>query len=88
VASSIWYGAFSPLEARALGSGALDSGRPSPRKALLEQLRSVLVGTVVAGVARAAHLHSVGSTVLFSDAGVRELPEQAARPVLVYAREG
>jgi hypothetical protein len=69
VASSIWYGALSPLEARAVGSAAVDRGRPSPRKALLELLRGVLVGTVVAGVARAAHLHGVGATVLFSDAG-------------------
>jgi hypothetical protein len=64
VASSIWYSALTPIEARALGAAAIDRGRPSAPKALVELLRSVLVGAVVAGVAHAAHLHGVGSTVL------------------------
>ncbi|SRR6266542_3949403 len=62
--SSIWYRALSPLEARALGPAALNRGRPSPGKALLELLRSVLVAAVIAGVARTSHLQTVGSTIL------------------------
>jgi hypothetical protein len=62
--SSIWYGVLSPLEARALGPAALDRGRPSPRKALLELLRSVLVAALVAGMARTSDLRTVSSTVV------------------------
>ncbi len=64
VISSIWYGALTPLEARVLGPAAIDRGRPSPPIALVELPRSLLVGAVIAGVARAAHIDSVGSTVL------------------------
>jgi hypothetical protein len=59
--SERWYGVLSPFEARAPGPAAVERGRPSPRKALLELLRSVLVAAVVAGVARTSHLHTVGS---------------------------
>jgi hypothetical protein len=63
--SSIYYIALTPVEVRMLGPAApARGGRPSPPKALLEIARSVLVGAVIAGVARACHLHSVGSTVL------------------------
>jgi Protein of unknown function (DUF1761) len=62
--SSIWYTALAPLEARALGPAAITRGRPSPPKALLELLRSILVGAVIAGVARVCHLHTVGGAVL------------------------
>lgn len=65
VLSSVWYTALAPVEARALGSAAPDrGGRPGPAKALLELLRSALVGVVIAGIARTAHLHGVGPTVL------------------------
>jgi hypothetical protein len=64
VVGSIWYGALSPLEARALGPATIDRGRPSPRKALLELVRSVLVAAVIAGLARTSHLHTVSSTIL------------------------
>ena len=63
--SSIYYIALTPIEVRALGHAAPDrGGRPGPAKALLELARSVLLGAVIAGVARASHLHSLGSTVL------------------------
>lgn len=63
--SSIYYIALTPIEVRALGQAAPDrGGRPAPTKALLELGRSVLLGAVIAGVARACHLHGVGSTVL------------------------
>ncbi len=63
--SSSYYIALTPIEARALGSAAPDrGGRPAPVKALLELVRSVLVGAATAGVARACHLHTVGSAVL------------------------
>jgi ABC-type glucose/galactose transport system permease subunit len=64
VLSSVWYTALTPLEARALGPAAINRGRPSPLKALLELLRSILVGAVIAGVARAAHVHTVCGAVL------------------------
>ncbi len=63
--SSSYYIALTPIEVRALGPAAPDrGGRPAPVKALLELARSVLVGAVIAGVARTCHLHTVGSTVL------------------------
>jgi Protein of unknown function (DUF1761) len=63
--SSAWYMALTPVEVRALGAAAPDrGGRPGPAKALLELLRSAVVGAVIAGVARTAHLNGVGSTVL------------------------
>jgi hypothetical protein len=63
--SSICYLAVTPLEVRALGPAAPDrGGRPSAPKALLEITRSVLLGAVIADVARACHSHSVGSTAL------------------------
>jgi Protein of unknown function (DUF1761) len=56
---------LTPVEVRVLGPAAPErGGRPSPVKVLLELLRSVGVGAVIAGVAHTAHLHSVGSTVL------------------------
>jgi hypothetical protein len=64
VLSSVWYTALSPLEARALGPAAIERGGPSPPKALLDPMRSVLVAAVIAGLARACHLHTVGGTVL------------------------
>jgi hypothetical protein len=65
VLSSVWYAALTPVEARVLGPAAPDRGsRPQGLKVLLELARSVLVGAVIAGVARAADLHGVGSTVL------------------------
>jgi Protein of unknown function (DUF1761) len=65
VLSSVWYIALTPIEVRVLGAAAPDrGGRPGPAKALLELLRSLVVGAVIAGLARTAHLHGVGSTVL------------------------
>jgi hypothetical protein len=65
VLSSAWYTALTPVEIRVLGSAAPDrGGRPSPVKALLELMRSVIVGAVIAGLAHTCHLHTVGSTVL------------------------
>jgi hypothetical protein len=65
VLSSVWYTALTPVEVRVLGSAAPErGGRPSPAKVLLELLRSVLVGAVTAGLARACHLHTAGSTIL------------------------
>ena len=65
VLSSVWYLALTPVEVRALGPAApTRDGRPGPAKALLELLRSAIVGAVVAGVARTSHLHGVGPTVL------------------------
>jgi hypothetical protein len=65
VLSSVWYAALTPVEARVLGPAAPDrGGRPQGLKVLLELARSVPVGAVIAGVARAADLHGVGSTVL------------------------
>jgi hypothetical protein len=50
---------------RVLGASAPDrGGRPGPAKAMLELLRSAVLGAVIAGLARTAHLHGVGSTVL------------------------
>ena len=43
VLSSIYYSALTPVEARVLGPAAIGRGRPSPAKALLELLRSILV---------------------------------------------
>ncbi len=63
--AGITSAALTPIEVRALGSAAPDrEGRPAPVKALLELVRSVLVGAATAGVARACHLHTVGSAVL------------------------
>ena len=65
VLSSIYYAALTPVEVRVLGPAAIDrGGRPSGTKILLELVRTVLLGAVIAGVARAGHLHGVGSTVL------------------------
>jgi hypothetical protein len=65
VLSSLWYTTLAPVEARALGPATPDrGGRPSPAKALLELLRSVLVGAVIAGVAHESHRHGAGPTVL------------------------
>lgn len=65
VLSSAWYAAVTPVEVRVLGPSAIDrGGRPSGAKVLLEVVRSVLLGAVIAGVARACHLHGVGSSVL------------------------
>lgn len=64
VASSIWYIVLTPIEARALGTAAIDRGKPSAQKALLELLRSVLLAAVMVGIAHTAHLHGVGSAVL------------------------
>jgi hypothetical protein len=38
--SSIWYTALTPIEARALGRAAVDRGKPSAAKALVELLRA------------------------------------------------
>jgi TM2 domain-containing membrane protein YozV len=63
--SSIYYVALSPVEARAIGPVAPDrGGRPAPGRALLEMVCSVLVGAVIAGVARGCHLHTVAATVV------------------------
>jgi hypothetical protein len=65
VISSVWYAALTPVEVRVLGPAAPGrGGRPSGVKVLLELTRSVLLGAVIAGVARACGLHGVGSTVL------------------------
>ena len=65
--SSIYYIALTPVEVRALGPAAPErGGRPAPAKALAELVRSMLLGAVIAGVARACHLHGVGSTVLLA----------------------
>ena len=65
VLSSVYYMALTPVEARALGPAAPDrGGRPAGMKVVLELARSVLLGAVIAGVARSADLHGVGSTVL------------------------
>ena len=65
VLSSVYYMALTPIEVRALGPAAPDrGGRPAGMKVVLELARSVVLGAVIAGVARAADLHSVGSTVL------------------------
>jgi hypothetical protein len=66
ILSSIWYAVLTPVEARALGAAAIDRGRPSAPKVLVELLRSILVGAVLLGVAHTAHLHGVGSTVLLA----------------------
>lgn len=63
--SSVWYTALSPVEARVLGPAAPDrGGRPSGAKILLELVRSIVLGALIAGVTRACHLDSVGSAVL------------------------
>ena len=65
VLSSVYYIALTPIEARALGPAAPHrGGRPAGMKVVLELARSVLLGAVIAGVARSADLHGVGSTVL------------------------
>ena len=65
VLGSVWYTALTPVEVSVLGPDApARGGRPSPVKALLELARSVVLGAVIAGLAHASHLHSVGSTVL------------------------
>jgi hypothetical protein len=65
VLSSLWYMALTPIEVRVLGTAApYRGGRPGPAKIVLELLRSVVVGAVIAGIAHTAHLHGVGSTVL------------------------
>jgi hypothetical protein len=67
VLSSIYYIALTPIEVRALGTAAPErGGRPAGIKVLLELARSVLLGAVIAGLARAADLHSVGSSVLLA----------------------
>lgn len=65
--SSIYYIVLTPIEVRALGHASPDrGGRPAPSKTLLELARSVLLGAVIAGVARISHLHGVGSAVLLA----------------------
>ena len=64
VISSVWYAVLTPVEVRVLGPAAPSrGGRPSGVKVLLELTRSVLLGAVIAGVARACDLHGVGSMV-------------------------
>ena len=59
VSSSVWYAALAPVEVRVLGPAAPGrGGRPSGVKALLELTRSVLLGAVIAGVARACGLRA------------------------------
>ena len=65
VLSSAWYTALTPVEVRVLGPAAPNRGRrPSPLKAVFELLRSVLVAAVIAGLARACDVHTVGGTVV------------------------
>src|SRR5437588_6022817 len=65
VLSAAYYMVLTPVEVRALGPAAPGrDGRPAGMTVVLELARSVLLGAVIAGVARAADLHSVGSTVL------------------------
>jgi len=54
VLSSVYYVALTPIKARVLGHAAPDrGGRPAGIKVVLELARSLLLGAVVAGVARA-----------------------------------
>jgi hypothetical protein len=62
--SAVWYSALGTVEVRVLDPHAIVRGRPTRSKALLELCRSVVVGAVVAGLAHACGLHTVGATVL------------------------
>jgi len=56
VLSSVYYGAVTPLEARALGDAALDRGRPAPWKVLTELARTAVVAAAFARIATQADL--------------------------------
>ena len=50
--SSGYYAAATPLERRAVGVAALDRGRPRPWKVLTELLRTAIVASAFAWIAR------------------------------------
>ncbi|WP_433519779.1 DUF1761 domain-containing protein [Nonomuraea sp. CA-143628] len=65
VVSSIYYAVLTPYEKRALGDRAPDRGsRPSPVQILLELARSLVLASVIAGVARYADLTGVGQALV------------------------
>jgi hypothetical protein len=65
VLSSAYYALLTPAEKRLLGERAPDRGdRPPPPKILLELARSLVVATVIAGLARYAGLTGMGPAVV------------------------
>src|SRR6202035_2089733 len=52
ILSSGYYAAATPLERRAVGEGALQRGRPRPWKVLTELLRTAIVASAFAWIAR------------------------------------
>ncbi|NRQ38052.1 DUF1761 domain-containing protein [Nonomuraea sp. NN258] len=65
VLSSTYYALLTPAEKRRLGEAAPDRGdRPPPLKILLELARSLVVATVIMGLARYAGLTGVGQALV------------------------
>jgi hypothetical protein len=54
IASSVYYAVAAPIELKVLGAAALDRGRPSAGKIVVELLRTMLVAAVLAWVAAQA----------------------------------
>ena len=52
VLSSVYYAAATPLERRSVGPGALDRGRPQAWKVVTELVRTAVVASVFAWIAR------------------------------------
>jgi hypothetical protein len=52
ILSSVYYAVVTPLERRAVGTAALDRGRPLPWKVLTELVRTAVVASAFAWIAR------------------------------------
>ena len=66
VLSSVYYVAATPLERRVVGDAALDRGRPQVWKVLTELLRTALVASAFAWIARQTGDMRVGDTVMLA----------------------
>lgn len=65
VLSSTYYALLTPTEKRLLGERAPERGdRPPPPKILLELARSIVVATVIAGLARYAGLTGISQVLI------------------------
>lgn len=66
VLSSVYYAALTPLERRAVGEAALDRGRPQAWKVLTELLRTAIVASAFAWIARRAGDLGVSNAIVLA----------------------
>ena len=66
VASSVYYSVLSPVERRRVGAAAIDRGRPTPIKVVVELVRTAMVAAVFAFVASRADLMSFPHALLLA----------------------